>query len=139
MRRLIAIPLAALMLAALPIIAPALTAALAQDATDAATDAQGNFSRDIPKGLKSNLSEAEIDAYQKRLDAAQTPQERNAVHRELQRTNQERQQIHEPKVKPKKPEKPEKEAKRPKAPDDATKRKLNAPAIPNMGGGGKKK
>lgn len=136
MRRFIPLALAALMLAAAPILTLAPTAALAQDTTDAATDAQGNFSRDIPKGLKSNLSEAEIDAYQKRLDAAQTPQERNAVHRELQRTNQERQQIHEPKVKPKKPEK---EAKRPKAPDDATKRKLNAPAIPNMGGGGKKK
>src|SRR3989339_1152096 len=98
MRRLIPLALAALMLATTPV----MTAALAQDTTDAADDgtgdstgddgldAQGNFSRNIPEGLKANLTEQEIADYQARLDAAQTPQERNAIRMELQRTNQER-------------------------------------------------
>ena len=141
MPRLIPLAFTALMLTAAPVLAPA----WAQETPDAATNAQSNFNRNIPQGLKGNLSEAEINAYQTRLDAAQTPQERNAIHQELQRAHQERQQMREQKIKPKKPEN---NAKGPKAPDDATKRKLNAPNMPHMGnsggngggnGGGKKK
>jgi hypothetical protein len=92
------------MLATAPFIAPS----MAQDATDPvvetdttnddavdgttddAVDADGNFSRQIPEGLKANLTEQEIADYQARLDAAATPQERNTIRQELQRTNQER-------------------------------------------------
>lgn len=55
---------------------------------EAETD--GNFSRKIPEGLKEGLTEEEIADYQARLDAAETPQERNEVRREIQRTSVER-------------------------------------------------
>ncbi|MCR4378385.1 MAG: hypothetical protein NUV50_09890 [Rhodospirillales bacterium] len=160
MRRLIPITLTAVLLATAPVLAPA----VAQDATDPApdgtasedTDAQGNFSRNIPEGLKANLTEAEIAAYQARLDAAQTPQERNAIRQELQRTNQER---HLAKVQANKQEQPQdksqkgffenmrddfkdvvsgkaaKDAKAAKASDDANKKRLDQDATNGKAGG----
>ena len=101
MRHLLPIALMSLMFASAPIMTPA----LAQDAADPAveddaatedaaneepTDVEGNFSRQIPEGLKANLTEQELADYQARLDAAQTPQERNTIRQELQRVNQER-------------------------------------------------
>jgi len=53
-------------------------------------DADGNFGRNIPDGLKDMLTEPEISAYQARLNTAATPQERNAIREELQRVNQQR-------------------------------------------------
>lgn len=94
MRRIIPLTLIGLTLAITPALAPALaqdaTAPAANETTGDDTDAQGNFSRTIPEGLKAYLSDAEITDYQARLDAAQTPQERNTIRQELQRTNQER-------------------------------------------------
>ena len=57
---------------------------------ESASEIEGNFSRSIPEGLKGNLSEEEVAGYQAQLDAAETPQERNAIRQELQRLSQER-------------------------------------------------
>lgn len=76
---------------------PGLEADLAAEPTptdpseaDGADDGDGNFSRAIPGGLATTLSDAERAAYQARLDDAQTPQDRNAVRQELQRQHRER-------------------------------------------------
>lgn len=63
---------------------------VAGDEADGEDEADGNFSRQIPEGLKAGLSEEELDGFQSRLDGAETPQERNEVRRELQRLSQER-------------------------------------------------
>ncbi len=68
-------------------------------------EVDGNFSREIPEGLKKNLSDEDIAEYQARLDAAETPQERNEIRRELQRKAKE---SHLEKVQMKKEEKKEK-------------------------------
>ena len=104
MRRLLPLSLISLMLATAPFITPSMAQdaadpvvesdATSEDAADGTADdtvdADGNFSRQIPEGLKANLTEQEIADYQARLDAAATPQERNTIRMELQRTNQER-------------------------------------------------
>jgi len=106
MRRIIPLALSGLLLAAAPAFAqtaedpntdPELEVEAAVEGEPAGEeqvgeeqDAQGNFSRKIPEGLKANLSEEELADYQARLDEAATPQERNEVRRELQRMNQER-------------------------------------------------
>ena len=97
MRQIIPITAIALMLAAAPAVAQTVEAPntteadTSSDATDeTTTETEGNFSRSIPGGLKGNLSEEEIADYQAQLDAAETPQERNAIRQELQRLNQER-------------------------------------------------
>lgn len=61
-----------------------------EDAVEDETEVEGEFSRKIPEGLKANLTEEELADYQARLDAALTPQERNAVRQELQKLNKER-------------------------------------------------
>ena len=96
MSRLLPIAAIALLLGTAPL--------AAQDATDPVlesedavegegedeTEVEGKFSRKIPEGLKANLTEEELADYQARLDAASTPQERNAVRQELQKLNKER-------------------------------------------------
>ena len=60
------------------------------DGEEGDEESDGNFSRKIPEGLKEGLTEEEIADFQERLDAAETPQERNEVRREVQRTSIER-------------------------------------------------
>lgn len=50
----------------------------------------GLFSRLIPPGLKNYFNEEEEAEFQARLDAAETPQQRNEVRKELQQQNQTR-------------------------------------------------
>lgn len=101
MRQIIPIITITLMLAAGPAVAqtvedpnaidPTAETDVSSDATDeTTTETEGNFSRSIPGGIKGNLSEEEISDYQAQLDAAETPQERNAIRQELQSLNQER-------------------------------------------------
>lgn len=99
MRHLLPITAIALMLGTAPLAAQEATDPTAtdpvlesEDAVDGedATEVEGEFSRKIPEGLKANLTEEELADYQAQLDAATTPQERNAVRQELQKLNKER-------------------------------------------------
>jgi hypothetical protein len=92
MRHHIAVTLIGLVLATSPAFAQDNTDPVPNDTVSEDTDADGNFSRIIPEGLKTELTEQEIADFQARLNAAATPQERNAIRMELQRTNQERHQ-----------------------------------------------
>ena len=61
-----------------------------QTETDDGGEKQGFFSTIMPSGLLDYFSDEEKQSYQDRLDAAETPQERNAIRQELQRENQQR-------------------------------------------------
>ena len=110
MRNLIPITALALILAVAPAAAQTTEDPAPTDATGEATEGEstdgeagGSFSRDIPEGLKATLTEEEISDYQAQLDAAETPQERNAIRQELQRISRERhvQSVQGEKAKPK--------------------------------------
>jgi hypothetical protein len=88
MKRLFPLAIASLMLVTAPAIAQTADSTDNTDQTSNETD--GNFSRNIPAGQETNLTEQEISDFQARLDAAETPQERNTVRQELHNLNQQR-------------------------------------------------